>query len=172
MDHDLAEARGMTMDFRMWSARGHGQSARAWCVQAQVVLAVLLLHPNEVVSVSRVVDELWGDVPPATAAKVVQATHIQPSEKHWTRRRSLPGLVAISSESNLTAWTPLGSKALRLKNDHFCRVIRRVPSRNSVERLFLSRGHLSRDSDSCRCSQRERSAGRGTADRCRTAHRS
>jgi DNA-binding SARP family transcriptional activator/tetratricopeptide (TPR) repeat protein len=38
----------------------------------QAALAVLLLHPNQVVSMSRLVDELWGDAPPATAAKVVQ----------------------------------------------------------------------------------------------------
>ena len=36
------------------------------------MLAVLLLRPNEVVSTSRLVDELWGDRPPATAVKTVQ----------------------------------------------------------------------------------------------------
>src|SRR5438128_9080725 len=38
----------------------------------RALLAVLLLHPNEVVSIDRLVDELWGDRPPATAFKVVQ----------------------------------------------------------------------------------------------------
>ena len=38
----------------------------------RAVLAILLLHRNEVVSVDRLVDELWGDRPPATALKVVQ----------------------------------------------------------------------------------------------------
>ena len=33
---------------------------------------VLLPHPSKVVSMSRFVDELWGDALPATAAKVVQ----------------------------------------------------------------------------------------------------
>lgn len=36
------------------------------------VLAVLLLHRGEVVSLDRLVDELWGEHPPPTAAKTVQ----------------------------------------------------------------------------------------------------
>lgn len=36
------------------------------------VLAILLLHRGEVVSVDRVVDELWGERPPDTATKTVQ----------------------------------------------------------------------------------------------------
>ncbi len=38
----------------------------------RALLGVLLLHPNEVVSIDRLVDELWGERPPATAAKLVQ----------------------------------------------------------------------------------------------------
>src|ERR671923_1738426 len=36
------------------------------------LLALLLLHANHVVSSERLIDELWGDTPPATAAKTVQ----------------------------------------------------------------------------------------------------
>ena len=36
------------------------------------MLAILLLHRGEVVSVDRVVDELWGERPPDTATKTVQ----------------------------------------------------------------------------------------------------
>jgi DNA-binding SARP family transcriptional activator/ABC-type branched-subunit amino acid transport system substrate-binding protein/DNA-binding beta-propeller fold protein YncE len=39
----------------------------------RVLLAVLLLHANEVVSRDRLIDELWGDSPPATAVKTLQA---------------------------------------------------------------------------------------------------
>jgi DNA-binding SARP family transcriptional activator/DNA-binding beta-propeller fold protein YncE len=36
------------------------------------VLALLLLHANEVVPSERLIDQLWGDAPPPTAAKTVQ----------------------------------------------------------------------------------------------------
>ena len=38
----------------------------------RAVLALLLLHRNEVVSSDRLIDALWGEAPPATAAKVLQ----------------------------------------------------------------------------------------------------
>jgi YVTN family beta-propeller protein len=38
----------------------------------RALLGVLLLHPNEVVSNERLIDELWGDRPPATAGKTLQ----------------------------------------------------------------------------------------------------
>src|SRR5262249_13939126 len=37
----------------------------------RALLGVLLLHANEVVSSERLIDELWGERPPATAGKVV-----------------------------------------------------------------------------------------------------
>ncbi|MBE2319568.1 AAA family ATPase [Solirubrobacter sp. CPCC 204708] len=38
----------------------------------RALLAVLLLHANETLSADRLIDELWGDAPPPTAAKTVQ----------------------------------------------------------------------------------------------------
>ena len=38
----------------------------------RAVLAILVLYANEVVSSGRLIDELWGDRPPTTAAKTVQ----------------------------------------------------------------------------------------------------
>ena len=40
--------------------------------QQRLVLAMLLLHPNEVVSVDRLIDALWGERSPASAVKNVQ----------------------------------------------------------------------------------------------------
>src|SRR3954469_15067078 len=40
--------------------------------QQREVLAILLLHRGEVVSVDRIVDELWGELPPDRATKTVQ----------------------------------------------------------------------------------------------------
>jgi predicted ATPase/class 3 adenylate cyclase/DNA-binding winged helix-turn-helix (wHTH) protein len=38
----------------------------------RAVLALLLLHANETLSTDRMIDELWGEHPPATAAKTLQ----------------------------------------------------------------------------------------------------
>ena len=38
----------------------------------RALLAVLLLHANQVVSYGRLLDELWGEEPPATAIKTLQ----------------------------------------------------------------------------------------------------
>lgn len=41
-------------------------------IKPRSLLALLLLHANEVVSTDRLTDELWGEEPPATAAKSIQ----------------------------------------------------------------------------------------------------
>jgi DNA-binding SARP family transcriptional activator/predicted ATPase len=67
--------RGGIMDLRILGPLEiieDGHALNLGAAKQQVVLAVLLLHPNEVVSVSRLVDELWGLSPPTTATKVVQ----------------------------------------------------------------------------------------------------
>src|SRR5919201_1768195 len=38
----------------------------------QALLVYLLLHANEVIPSRRLIDELWGERPPATAAKILQ----------------------------------------------------------------------------------------------------
>jgi DNA-binding SARP family transcriptional activator len=52
-------------------ADGHGAIAFD-APKQRTLLAVLLLHANEVVSSGRLIDELWGERPPATATKVLQ----------------------------------------------------------------------------------------------------
>ena len=42
-------------------------------VKQRSLLALLLLHANEVVAVERLIGELWGESPPATAAKSIQS---------------------------------------------------------------------------------------------------
>jgi DNA-binding SARP family transcriptional activator len=41
-------------------------------VKQRSLLAILLLHANELVSSDRLIDQLWGDSPPATASKSIQ----------------------------------------------------------------------------------------------------
>jgi DNA-binding SARP family transcriptional activator/sugar lactone lactonase YvrE len=49
-----------------------GASVPLGGAKPRALLAVLLLHPNEVVSAARLVDELWGERPPMSAGKIVQ----------------------------------------------------------------------------------------------------
>jgi predicted ATPase/DNA-binding SARP family transcriptional activator len=64
-----------TVEFRILGplevADGHG-AIPLDAPKQRALLGVLLLHPNEVVSSERLIDELWGEHPPATAAKLVQ----------------------------------------------------------------------------------------------------
>ncbi len=48
------------------------RTVRLGGAKQRALLGVLLLHANEVVSTTRLVDELWGERPPATADKLVQ----------------------------------------------------------------------------------------------------
>jgi DNA-binding SARP family transcriptional activator len=50
----------------------HGRTLELGATKQQTLLGVLLLHPGEVVSPARLMHELWGEAPPASAAKAVQ----------------------------------------------------------------------------------------------------
>src|SRR5262245_58311294 len=52
-------------DGRAWSRVRAGQQ--------RLVLAVLLVEAGRIVSVDRLVDEIWGERPPSTAANTIQA---------------------------------------------------------------------------------------------------
>jgi len=56
------------MEFRIlgpFEVRSEGRQLSLGGTKQRAVLAVLLLYRNEVVSIDRLVDELWGDRPPA-----------------------------------------------------------------------------------------------------------
>jgi DNA-binding SARP family transcriptional activator len=53
----------------VWSEGGEAAVGGA---KQRALLAVLLVHGNELVPVGRLVDELWGERPPARAMKSVQ----------------------------------------------------------------------------------------------------
>ena len=52
--------------------REREKTVRLGAAKQRALLGVLLLHANETVSTARLVDELWGERPPATAEKLVQ----------------------------------------------------------------------------------------------------
>ena len=57
----------------------------------RALLAMLLLRANEVVSADRLIDELWGDEPPATAA-----TALQVASRSCARRSGRGGAVLVT----------------------------------------------------------------------------
>lgn len=63
------------MDFRLLGPLEVFDGGRAVVIgggKRRSLLALLVLHGNEVVSADRLIDELWGEHPPATAAKGLQ----------------------------------------------------------------------------------------------------
>ncbi len=73
MNFELLGDLGVVSDGERVRVAGHKQRA---------LLAVLLLHANEVVSADRLIEDLWGEEPPAQAAKSVQV-HV------WRLRKAL-----------------------------------------------------------------------------------
>ena len=66
---------GRGVDFRILGpleVAQDGQSLRLGGAQQRALLAVLVIHRGEVLSTDRLIDELWADRPPPTAAKTVQ----------------------------------------------------------------------------------------------------
>ncbi len=63
------------MDFRVLGpleALDEGRPVRLGGGKQRALLALFLLHANETLSTDRLIDELWGERPPATASKTVQ----------------------------------------------------------------------------------------------------
>jgi len=70
------------MDFRILGPlelRDGGRPLVLGGERQRAVLAILLLHRNEVVSADRLIDELWGEAPPAGARQTVRAYNMSPS---------------------------------------------------------------------------------------------
>jgi DNA-binding winged helix-turn-helix (wHTH) protein len=63
------------LDFRILGpleVADHGRELALTGGKQSALLAILLLHPNEVVPTDRLIDELWGERAPPTAAKSLQ----------------------------------------------------------------------------------------------------
>jgi DNA-binding SARP family transcriptional activator/class 3 adenylate cyclase len=55
-----------------FEVRIDGEALDSGGVRQRALLAILVLHPNEVVSTDRLIDQMWGEDPPATALHTVQ----------------------------------------------------------------------------------------------------
>ena len=63
------------MEFRILGpleAVANGQTVALGGAKQRALLTLLLIHANETISTDRLIDDLWGERPPATAAKTVQ----------------------------------------------------------------------------------------------------
>lgn len=99
------------MEFRLLGPLEVLRSGRSLVVgggKRRSLLAILLLHSNEVVSAERLIDELWGERPPPTAAKSV---HVYVSQL----RKELGPDIARANGSRLV--TRSGGYELRVGPD-------------------------------------------------------
>lgn len=75
----------------------------------RLVLAVLLLEPNQLVPLGRLVDLLWGERPPATARRIVQAhvsrlrTTLSTADRDVAMVRRGPGYVLTCDPERIDA---------------------------------------------------------------------
>ena len=86
------------MDYRILGpleVRAGGRQIPLRGARQRELLAVLLLHANEIVSSDRLIDELWQGDPPSTAAKIVQNSVSQ------LRKLLEPGLLVTRSPGYL-----------------------------------------------------------------------
>jgi DNA-binding SARP family transcriptional activator len=86
-------------------------------VKPRAVLALLLLHANEVVASERLIGELWGEAPPATVAKSVQSYVMRLRRELGAERLSTrpPGYVlhVAPDELDLAVFERLRAEARR-----------------------------------------------------------
>jgi DNA-binding SARP family transcriptional activator len=87
-----AQLRSNAVEFRIlgtFEVWHEGRPVHVEGAKERALLAFLSLHAGEPVSVDRLIDELWGDSPPATARKSVQV-------RVAGLRRALPGNVLVT----------------------------------------------------------------------------
>jgi DNA-binding SARP family transcriptional activator len=119
------------MDFRLLGpleVAEHDRSLALGGVKQRSLLAILLLHANELVSTDRLIDQLWGAAPPATAAKSVQV-YVSRLRKALGDRRlatHAPGYVLRiePSELDLARFEQLAAEARRATPESAARKLR------------------------------------------------
>jgi hypothetical protein len=103
-------------------------------VKQRSLLALLLLHRNETISTDRLIDELWGERPPDTAAKTVQV--------YVSRLRRALGDGRIERADTVTRFASQRMSSMQIGSRRSWRVPRRRSRPKRLQR-FVRR---------CRCS--------------------
>jgi predicted ATPase/DNA-binding SARP family transcriptional activator len=95
-----------------------GRPIALGAAKQRALLGALLLHANEVVSAERLVDELWGERPPATAYKLIQGyvSELRKALRPETIETRPPGYVVRvgADDLDLTRFRLLSAEAVRL----------------------------------------------------------
>src|SRR2546428_12262534 len=106
------------MDFRILGPLevvADGQEVPLGGAKQRALLALLLLHPNRVVSRDRLIDELWETDPPETARTALQV-HVSQLRKALGRDRIVtqaPGYLVRVEPGELESTASCGSSAGR-----------------------------------------------------------
>ena len=101
------------MDFRILGSLevcDRGRTVRLGGDKQRALLAVLLLHANEVVSADRLIDDLWGARPPPAALKALQA--------HISRLRKALDTNGVALVDENADGPPGGSDGLLITRGH------------------------------------------------------
>ena len=123
------------MEFRLLGPLevvGHERVLVLGGVKQRSLLAVLMLHANEVVSADRLIDELWGQTPPPTASKSIQV-YVSRLRKELGEGRLVtqpPGYVlrVEASELDLARFEQLLDEARREDPERAAQKLRRALS--------------------------------------------
>ena len=114
----------------------------------RALLALLLLHANETLSTDRLIDELWGEQPPATAAKTVQV--------HVSRLRKAlrPALATAAWSSRASTATSCELDPEQLDAHRFERLLAEGRSELAAGRPRARRRRRSRRRSRCGAARR------------------
>jgi YVTN family beta-propeller protein len=105
--------------------RNGEHTVRLGAAKQRALLGVLLLHANETVSTGRLVDELWGERPPATAEKLVQGY------VHALRKQLGDGVVETQAPGYRLRVDPRSLDLLEF--ERLTEEARAVPAADSIE---------------------------------------
>ncbi|MGH9230641.1 MAG: BTAD domain-containing putative transcriptional regulator [Acidimicrobiales bacterium] len=108
------------MEFRilgMLEVCDAGRPVEIGAAKERALLAELVLHANQIVSRDRLIEVVWGDTPPATAAATLNTyvSHLRSALEPGRAPRSRPGLLLTREPGYLLAVDPERVDALRFE---------------------------------------------------------
>ena len=115
----LAFARGQTViEFRVLGPFDVLEDERSLVLggpKQRALLVVLVLHRGEAVSTDRLIDELWGEQAPASAAKIVAGVRVESAQgaRRWSAGHARARVSAADRRAARSTW--IGSRSWSLR---------------------------------------------------------